>query len=76
MQQPPGSTQLARVYETFVNASDPTSATALALPTLKAMLNRPGGAEDYDEDKILLLVDLLVRKRFLKRDGNGWSLRR
>ncbi|RUP43173.1 hypothetical protein BC936DRAFT_137515 [Jimgerdemannia flammicorona] len=75
-QQPPGSTQLIRVYEAFSPNLDASAmAPVMTLPALKATLNR-GATDEYDDDKILLLVDLLVRKRFLKRDGSGWSARR
>lgn len=29
----------------------------------------------YNRTNVELLVDLLVRKRFIKRDRNGWRLR-
>ncbi|KAG2177793.1 hypothetical protein INT43_003040 [Umbelopsis isabellina] len=66
-QSPPGSTQLTRVYNTFAEANG----KPLNIEDVLEQINDP----TYNRTSIELLVDLLVRKRFIKREKHGWRLR-
>ncbi|KAG0175509.1 DASH complex subunit ask1 [Apophysomyces sp. BC1034] len=64
---PPGSTQLTAVYCLFADRPG-------QMLTKDDVL---GLLPDYGHETVSLLVDLLARKRFLKRVGTaGWTLRR
>ncbi|GAB5585387.1 hypothetical protein Unana1_00287 [Umbelopsis nana] len=68
-QSPPGSTQLTRVYTAFAEANG----RVLDVDAILKDINDP--TDSYNHTNVELLVDLLVRKRFIKRDRNGWRLR-
>ncbi|KAI9289543.1 hypothetical protein BC943DRAFT_314602 [Umbelopsis sp. AD052] len=68
-QSPPGSTQLTRVYTTFAEANG----RVLDVDDILKEIN--DHTDFYNRTNVELLVDLLVRKRFIKRDRNGWRLR-
>ncbi|KAH8549795.1 hypothetical protein BGW37DRAFT_558790 [Umbelopsis sp. PMI_123] len=68
-QSPPGSTQLTRVYTTFTEANG----RVLDVDDILKEIN--DHTDFYNRTNVELLVDLLVRKRFIKRDRNGWRLR-
>lgn len=68
-QSPPGSTQLTRVYTAFAEANG----RVLDVDAILKDINDP--TDSYNHTNVELLVDLLVRKRFIKRGRNGWRLR-
>ena len=69
-QTPPGSTQLTRIYTLF-------SERPAQMLTVDDVLQKVQDSTPfYNADNVKLLIDLLVRKQFLKPVNSGWTLRR
>lgn len=67
---PPASTQLTRIYQFF---ADKPGAMITVNDILKDMTD-----PDYAKENVQVLINLLVRRRFLKRvgDKDAWTVRR
>ncbi|KAI9313798.1 hypothetical protein BX666DRAFT_545330 [Dichotomocladium elegans] len=64
-QIPPGSTKLTHVYGVFQSRPD----TILTMAQLERIV------PDYDRETLELMVNLLTRKKFLRKNEQGWMLR-
>ncbi|KAL0089220.1 hypothetical protein J3Q64DRAFT_1696333 [Phycomyces blakesleeanus] len=68
--EPPGSTQLTRVYKVF-------SDKPAQMLTLEDVLNEVKDDENrYTADSVMLFINMLCGKKYLRTVGQGWTIRR
>ncbi|KAI8384334.1 DASH complex subunit Ask1-domain-containing protein, partial [Radiomyces spectabilis] len=69
-QSPPGSTQLTRLHSIFADRPGQVL-TMEDILTIVEDANPP-----YNEQNLIVLLDMLKRKKFIRKTSQGWSIRR